>query len=133
MNTFGNLFKVQIFGESHGVAVGVVIDGVPPGVAIERRDFAADLERRAGGKKGGTPRVEEDSLQLLSGIYNGFSTGTPIAIIVNNLNTRSKDYDNLKSTPRPGHADFVSLKKFRGFADPRGGGHHSGRVTLGLV
>lgn len=133
MNSFGNLFKVQLFGESHGAAIGVVIDGVPSGVAIDRADFAHDLARRAGGKKGGTPRVEEDSIHFLSGVFNGYSTGTPIAIIVNNLNTRSEDYENLKDTPRPGHADFVSLKKFNGYADPRGGGHHSGRVTLALV
>lgn len=133
MNVFGNKFKVELFGESHGVAIGVIIDGVPSGIPVNKDDFKEDLQRRAGGKKGGTPRVEEDALEFLSGIYNNHTTGAPIAVIVRNLNRRSQDYDNLKTVPRPGHADFVSTIKRNGFADPRGGGHHSGRVSVALV
>ncbi|MDD4655725.1 MAG: chorismate synthase [Bacteroidales bacterium] len=133
MNLFGNKFKVELFGESHGPAIGVVIDGVPSGIPINNQDFKEDLQRRAGGKKGGTPRVEEDALEFLSGVYKGLTTGAPLAVIVRNLNRRSEDYDNLKTTPRPGHADFVSTIKHNGFADPRGGGHHSGRITVALV
>lgn len=133
MNSFGNKYRIQLFGESHGPAIGVVIDGVPAGIPIYTQDFSADLERRAGGKKGGTPRVEKEALEFLSGVFNNLTTGAPLAVIVRNQNTRSQDYDNLKSVPRPGHADFVSAIKHNGFADPRGGGHHSGRITLALV
>lgn len=133
MNSFGSKFRVTLFGESHGPAIGVVIDGIPAGISITADEFREDLLRRSGGKKGGTPRVEEDSLQFLSGVFNGFTTGSPVAVVVNNLNTRSADYDSFANSPRPGHADFVSKIKHNGFADPRGGGHHSGRVTLALV
>ncbi|MDP3436892.1 MAG: chorismate synthase [Bacteroidales bacterium] len=133
MNSFGSKFRVTLFGESHGPAIGVVIDGIPAGISITTDEFREDLLRRSGGKKGGTPRVEEDSLQFLSGVFNGFTTGSPVAVVVNNLNTRSADYDSFANSPRPGHADFVSKIKHYGFADPRGGGHHSGRVTLALV
>ncbi len=133
MNSFGTKFRVQLFGESHGPTIGVIIDGMPAGISVSPDDFKNDLSRRAGGKKGATPRVEEDSLQFLSGIYNNHTTGAPVAIIVHNKNTRSSDYDNLRSTPRPGHADFVSKIKHKGYSDPRGGGHHSGRITLALV
>ena len=133
MNSFGSKFRVTLFGESHGPAIGVVIDGIPAGISITADEFREDLLRRSGGKKGGTPRVEEDSLQFLSGVFNGFTTGSPVAVVVNNLNTRSADYDSFANSPRPGHADFVSKIKHNGFADLRGGGHHSGRVTLALV
>ena len=133
MNSFGSKFRVELFGESHGPAIGVVIDGIPAGIPISADEFRDDLLRRSGGKKGGTPRVEEDSLQFLSGVFKGHTTGTPVAVVVNNLNTRSADYDSFANSPRPGHADFVSKVKNGGFADPRGGGHHSGRVTLALV
>lgn len=133
MNSFGTNFRVELFGESHGPAIGVIIDGVPPGILLEPSHFKEDLNRRSGGKKGTTPRVEEDSLEFLSGLYNGHTTGTPLSIIVRNNNIRSTDYEPLKEYLRPGHADFTSLKKYRGYADPRGGGHSSGRVTLALV
>jgi len=133
MNSFGSKYRVQLFGESHGPAIGVVIDGIPEGISIPTQDFICDLQRRAGGKKGGTPRVEKEAIEFLSGVFNNLTTGAPLSIIVHNLNTRSADYDNLKTAPRPGHADFVSTIKHSGFADPRGGGHHSGRVTLALV
>jgi chorismate synthase len=133
MNSYGNKFRVQLFGESHGPAIGVTIDGVPPGIPLCADDFREDLKRRSGGKKGGTPRVEADSMEFLSGIFKGYTTGAPLSIIVRNLNTRSEDYDNLADIPRPGHADYTSMVRQKGFSDPRGGGHHSGRVTLSLV
>ncbi|MDO9680661.1 MAG: chorismate synthase [Bacteroidales bacterium] len=133
MNTFGKLFRVQLFGESHGPAIGVVIDGIPAGLPLTPDEFREDLLRRSGGRKGGTPRVEEDSLIFLSGVVQGHTTGSPLAVIVNNKNTISSDYESFKNSPRPGHADFVSRLKSGGFSDARGGGHHSGRVTLALV
>jgi len=98
MNSFGSRFKVELFGESHGVAIGVIIDGMPAGIAVSTEDFREDLMRRSGGRKGTTPRVEEENLQFLSGIYKGFTTGSPIAVIVNNLNTRSRDYDSFATS-----------------------------------
>jgi chorismate synthase len=133
MNTFGKLFRVQLFGESHGPAIGVVIDGIPAGLPLTPEEFRDDLLRRSGGRKGGTPRVEEDGLIFLSGVVQGHTTGSPLAIAVNNANTISSDYESFKNSPRPGHADFVSRLKSGGFSDARGGGHHSGRVTLALV
>ena len=133
MNSFGTLFKISIFGESHGPAVGIVIDGCPPGMPLELQDFAGDLQRRKPGNKGTTSRVEQDEPTLLSGVYKGKTTGAPIAITFANTNTRSADYDALNAIPRPGHADFVLHNKFNGFNDPRGGGHSSGRLTLCLV
>lgn len=133
MNSFGTLFKISIFGESHGPAVGIVIDGCPPGMPLELQDFESDLQRRKPGNKGTTSRVEQDEPTLLSGVYKGKTTGAPIAITFANTNTRSADYDALKAIPRPGHADFVLHDKFKGFNDPRGGGHSSGRLTLCLV
>jgi chorismate synthase len=134
MNTFGIKFKVSIFGESHGPAVGAVIDGCPAGIHISQDDFIEAISRRRGGtKKGTTPRAEADMPEILSGICNGVTTGFPIAITTRNSNTVSSDYDTFKVVPRPGHADFVALKKFSGYADMRGSGHFSGRITFGLV
>ncbi len=133
MNSFGRKFRVSIFGESHGIAVGVCIDGCPTGIALQQDDFTADLLRRKSGAKGTTPRIESDAPEILSGVFEGKTTGAPITIIFRNENTRSGDYSNLLSTPRPGHADFVAAQKYGGFADYRGGGHFSGRITLGLV
>jgi len=133
MNTFGRIFRVSIFGESHGNGIGVVIDGVPPGIALSETDFENDLSRRRSGAKGTTPRKEPDLPRLMSGVYNGFTTGAPMAVFFENTNTKSSDYDNLRDIPRPGHSDFTARMKFKGFADPRGGGHFSGRITLGLV
>ena len=133
MNSFGRLFRVSIFGESHGVNVGVVIDGCPPGIPITVEDFSADLERRKGGTKGTTPRKEDDIPEIVSGVFNDRSTGAPITILFKNSNTRSGDYEKQKAVPRPGHADFVASKKFDGFQDYRGGGHFSGRLTVALV
>lgn len=133
MNSFGNIFKVQIFGESHGASVGVLVDGVKAGLEISEKDFLPDLERRRSGAKGTTPRKESDLPRLMSGVFNGRTTGAPVLIQFANEDIRSKDYDELIDHPRPGHADFVAMKKFGGFADPRGGGHFSGRLTAGLV
>ena len=133
MNSFGKIFRVNIFGESHGEFVGVVIDGCPSGIALAVEDFSADLERRKGGTKGTTPRKEDDVPEIVSGVFNNNTTGAPITILFKNSNTRSGDYEKQKSIPRPGHADFVASKKFGGFEDYRGGGHFSGRLTVALV
>jgi chorismate synthase len=133
MNSFGRLFKVTIFGESHGVSVGINIDGCPAGVPLSEEDLLADLSLRKSGAKGTTPRNEEDKPEFISGVFNGYTTGAPITIIFRNTNTISKDYANLVAAPRPGHADFVANEKFKGFQDYRGGGHFSGRLTLGIV
>ena len=132
MNTFGQIFKIQIFGESHGDSVGVIIDGCPAGVSMKEEDFTKDLLRRKSGAKGTTSRKEDDKPQIISGIHNNFTTGAPITILFKNLNTRSSDY-NFRNHPRPGHADFVADKKYNSYNDDRGGGHFSGRITLGLV
>ena len=133
MNSFGRIFRVSVFGESHGAAVGVTIDGCPAGISVSTQDFIADLERRKAGAKGTTPRKEDDMPDIISGIFNDHTTGSPITILFPNKNTISKDYEALKKTPRPGHADFVLNKKHKGFNDYRGGGHSSGRLTIALV
>jgi chorismate synthase len=133
MNSINTLFKIQIFGESHGEGVGVVLDHVPPGIALSAADFSADMARRKGGQKGGTPRVEKDEPEIKTGIFNGYTTGAPIMIWLPNENTRSGDYDKQRSVFRPGHADFVAHHKFKGFEDYRGGGHFSARLTGPIV
>jgi chorismate synthase len=133
MNSFGTIFRIHVFGESHGPGVGVTIDGCPPGIPLAEADLLPDLARRKSGAKGTTPRTEDDMPEFFSGIYNGHTTGAPITIMFRNANLQSKDYEALKDTPRPGHADFTAHVKFKGFADPRGGGHFSGRLTLCLV
>jgi len=133
MNTFGRIFRVSIFGESHGPLVGITIDGCPPGISISIDDFIVDIERRKSGAKGTTPRVEEDIPKIVSGIFNDKTTGAPLTIIFENKNTQSKDYSKLRDWPRPGHADFVAFTKYKGFNDYRGGGHFSGRLTLAIV
>lgn len=134
MNSFGKIFRVSIFGESHGPSVGIVIDGCPAGLPLEEEDFDRDIERRKGGlQKGTTPRQETDRPIFLSGLFNGRTTGSPLTIIFENNNTRSADYEAVRSVPRPGHADLVAHEKFGGFEDHRGGGHFSGRMTVCLV
>jgi chorismate synthase len=134
MNSFGRLFRVHIFGESHGESVGIVIDGCPAGLPLSADDLLPDLERRKGGKqKGTTPRQEADHPFFKSGIFNGKTTGAPIMIFFENNNTRSADYEKQRSFPRPGHADMVAHQKFGGNEDYRGGGHFSARLTTGLV
>lgn len=133
MNAFGRIFRISIFGESHGPAVGVTIDGVKPGLPLQLEDFTNDISRRKSGAKGTTPRVEDDVPEIISGWFNGFTTGAPLTIIYRNANTQSGDYERIKDLPRPGHADFVAHHKFNGYNDYRGGGHFSGRLTLALV
>lgn len=134
MNSFGTLFRVSIFGESHGESVGIVVDGCPAGLSLTEEDLLPDLERRKGGKqKGTTPRQEADYPFFKSGLFNGKTTGFPIAILFENNNTRSEDYQKQRSIPRPGHADWVAHQKFGGNEDYRGGGHFSARLTTGLV
>ena len=133
MNSWGDRFRLSIWGESHGQQVGVSIDGVPAGIALSEEDFTADLERRRAGAAGTTPRKESDTPHIVSGVYNGFTTGSPLTIEFLNENTRSGDYRNLTIHPRPSHADWVAQQKWRGYNDPRGGGHFSGRITLGMV
>lgn len=133
MNSFGRNFRVQILGQSHGEYVGIVIDGCPPGIGIAVEDFKEDIDRRKPGAKGTTPRKEDDIPEIISGVFNEKSTGAPITILFKNSNTRSADYEKQRAIPRPGHADFVAHKKFKGFEDFRGGGHFSGRLTVALV
>ncbi|HUM64797.1 MAG TPA: chorismate synthase [Chitinophagaceae bacterium] len=134
MNSFGRIFRVHIFGESHGESVGIVIDGCPAGLDLSADDLLPDLERRKGGRqKGTTPRQEPDYPFFKSGLFNGKTTGAPITILFENTNTRSSDYEKQRSYPRPGHADWVAHKKFGGNEDYRGGGHFSARLTTGLV
>jgi chorismate synthase len=134
MNSFGRLFRVSIFGESHGPAVGIIIDGCPAGIELTEADFTSDIERRKGGtQKGTTPRQETDAPIFKSGVFQNKTTGAPLMIMFENNNTRSGDYEKQRAFPRPGHADFVAHKKFRGYEDYRGGGHFSGRLTVCLV
>ena len=119
MNAFGNIFRVSIFGESHGEQIGVVVDGLAPGIPLSEADFTADIARRRSGAKGTTPRVEADEPQILSGVYEGYTTGAPLAIVFHNTNTHSQDYEALLSVPRPGHADYTA--------------NLNGRLTLPVV
>ena len=140
MNTFGRNFRVSIFGESHGEAIGVVMDGVPQGIYLSPDDFSEDIARRSSGARGAvargesgtigtTARVESDEPVILSGVQDGVTTGAPLTIIFKNSNTRSADYQDFKAMPRPGHADYVASVKWDGANDLRGGGHFSGRLT----
>lgn len=133
MNSFGRMFRISIFGESHGIQIGVVIDGCPPGIALSEDDLKNDFARRRAGGRGTTPRIEPDLPSIVSGVFRGKTTGAPLSIVFENTNIKSDDYDNLWDQPRPGHADYTAHQKYGGFNDPRGGGHFSGRITLGIV
>jgi len=134
VNSFGRIFRIHIFGESHGESVGLVLDGCPAGLPLSIADFLEDIERRKGGvQKGTTPRKEDDLPIFKSGVFNGHTTGAPITILFENKNTRSGDYEKQREVPRPGHADFTAHAKYGGFEDFRGGGHFSGRLTVCLV
>ena len=133
MNSFGRKFRVSIFGESHGELVGVVLDGVQPGIELSEEDFVQDLARRKSGAKGTTPRIEEDRPMLVSGVYEGCTTGAPLTIVFRNMNTKSSDYSQFAAMPRPGHADLTAALKWDDYQDPRGSGHFSGRLTLPIV
>ena len=133
MNSFGLVFRVSLFGESHGPAIGVIVDGCTPGIPLVTEDFAPDLLRRKSGRKGTTPRIEGDLPEILSGVKDGVTTGAPITVTTRNSGMDSSVYNEINKIPRPGHADFVSDVKYSGFSDHRGGGHFSGRITWGLV
>ena len=132
-STFGELFRVTNFGESHGPAIGCVIDGCPPGMALAEADIQHDLDRRRPGtSRHVTQRNEPDAVEILSGVYEGLTTGTPIALMIRNTDQRSKDYGNILDTFRPGHADYAYWRKY-GLRDPRGGGRASARLTAPTV
>lgn len=133
MNTFGRKFRVSIFGESHGELIGVVLDGVPAGLELSESDFEYDIQRRKSGAKGTTPRIEADKPSIVSGTFEGHTTGAPLTIVFRNTNTRSTDYSLFETMPRPGHADLTAALKWDDCQDPRGGGHFSGRLTLPIV
>lgn len=133
MNTFGRKFRVSIFGESHGEAIGVVLDGVPAGLELSEEYFVKDIDRRRSGAKGTTPRKESDKPQIVSGVFEGHTTGAPLTILFRNENTKSQDYSLFAAMPRPGHADLTAALKWDDCQDPRGGGHFSGRLTLPVV
>lgn len=133
MNTFGRKFRVTVFGESHGERIGVVLDGVPAGIELSEDDFREDILRRKSGAKGTTPRIEDDMPQIVSGLFEGHTTGAPLTILFSNGNTRSADYSLFAAMPRPGHADLTAAIKWDDCHDPRGGGHFSGRLTLPVV
>ena len=132
-NTFGHLFTVTSFGESHGPAIGCIVDGCPPGLELSEADLQGDLDRRRPGtSKFVTQRNEPDQVEILSGIYQGKTTGTPIALLIRNTDQRSKDYGDILQTFRPGHADYAYHHKY-GLRDPRGGGRSSARLTAPVV
>lgn len=133
MNSYGNNFRISIFGESHGELIGVTLDGIPAGLPLCADDFIADLQRRKSGAKGTTPRIESDMPRIVSGTFDGCTTGAPLTVVFENNNTISKDYSQFREVPRPGHADFTAQIKHNFFNDIRGGGHFSGRLTLTLV
>ncbi len=133
MNQFGNKLRVSIFGESHGKAIGVTLDGVPSGLELSVEDFTEDMSRRASGARGTTPRRESDVPNIVSGLFDGHTTGSPMTILFENSDTRSGDYQKLLKHPRPSHADFVAAQKWSSMNDYRGGGHFSGRITAPLV
>ena len=133
MNSFGRKFRVSIFGESHGELIGVVLDGVPAGLELSEQDFEQDILRRKSGARGTTPRKEEDKPQIVSGVFEGHTTGAPLTVVFRNNNTHSSDYEQFAAMPRPGHADLTAAIKWDDCQDPRGSGHFSGRLTLPIV
>lgn len=132
-STYGENLKLSIFGQSHGAAIGIVLDGIPAGLPVDMEALQAFLDRRAPGKAAyATSRRESDRPEFLAGLVNGYTCGAPIAAIIHNTNTRSGDYNNLKDCPRPGHADYTAQVKYGGYQDVAGGGHFSGRLTAAL-
>ncbi len=132
-NTFGSSISVTLFGESHGEAIGAVVDGLPAGIKVDYEYINKKLAQRKPCGRISTARVEADGVNIVSGAFNGFTTGTPLTVLIKNENTKSGDYANLADIPRPSHADYVAQCKYRGFQDFRGGGHFSGRLTAPLV
>ena len=132
-STYGDQLKLSIFGQSHGSAIGMTLDGIPAGLPVDIAELQKFLNRRAPGINAySTPRNEADAPEFLSGIIDGYTCGAPIAATIRNTNTKSGDYDNLKDCPRPGHADYPAQVKYSGFQDTAGGGHFSGRLTAPL-
>ena len=132
-STFGENLKLTIFGQSHGPAIGMTLDGIPAGLSVNYDELQSFLNRRAPGQNNwSTPRKEADTPEFLAGIVDGYTCGAPIAAVIRNTNTRSGDYDNLKDCPRPGHADYTAQVKYGGYQDASGGGHFSGRLTAPL-
>ena len=132
-STYGENLKLSIFGQSHGAAIGMTLDGIPAGLPVDLEKLQAFLNRRAPGQNDySTPRREEDRPEFLAGVVDGYTCGAPVTAIIRNQNTRSKDYSNLKDCPRPGHADYTAQIKYHGFQDVAGGGHFSGRLTAPL-
>ena len=132
-NTFGNLLQITLFGESHGAAIGCVIDGLPAGIAIDEELIKKQMEKRKAKGRISTQRHEADKVHIVSGYFNGYTTGTPVTILIENTNTRSKDYTKTRYRLRPSHADYCAEVKYNGYQDYRGGGHFSGRLTAPLV
>lgn len=134
MDSFGRIFRVSVFGESHGPAIGMVLDGVPEGIELDASDFAEDIARRSpAGKNGCTGREEPDTPEIVSGVFDSHTTGAPLTIMFRNRDARSEDYEVFDEMPRPGHADYAASVKWDWANDPRGGGHLSGRLTLPVV
>lgn len=132
-NTIGQNVTLTLFGESHGPYVGATLDGVMPGIKVDEAYIASELSKRRPAGKNETARIEQDEFQIISGVFNGLTTGAPLTIIIPNSNVKSKDYDSVKSVARPSHADYVAYEKYLGFNDYRGGGHFSGRITAAIV
>ena len=132
-NTIGTSVALTVFGESHGAAVGAVLDGLAPGIEVDEEFIRSQLTLRRPFGDISTPRVEPDNFVIESGVFEGKTTGTPICIVIPNVNTKSKDYSEIRSKARPGHADYTAYEKYHGFEDYRGGGHFSGRITAGIV
>src|SRR3990170_7273812 len=133
-NSLGKLFTITSFGESHGKCVGVIIDGCPAGFPITLNDIQKEVDkRRPGGSVASTTRAEEDKVEILSGLFNGHTTGAPICLLTWNRDADSSAYERMRMTPRPGHADYTAFVKYGGFNDFRGGGRFSGRITVGFV
>ena len=132
-NVFGNSLTITLFGESHGPAVGAVLDGLAPGIKIDEEYISAKMDQRRPVGKISTPRKETDKPEFVSGVFNGYTTGTPLCVTIKNENTRSADYESISRLARPSHADLTARYKYGGFEDYRGGGHFSGRITAALV
>ena len=133
-SSFGQYLKISLFGESHGPGLGIVLDGLPPGLSLDFHEIGLEMARRAPGRNDlSTPRREDDVPEILSGLYGGRTTGAPLAALIRSLNTRSQDYGEELDKPRPGHADYTGYVRYAGFGDHRGGGHFSGRLTAPVV
>jgi chorismate synthase len=132
-NTFGNNISLTLFGESHGAEIGAVLDGLAPGIKVDEELIRRQLTLRRPAGAISTARAEKDEFRIVSGVFNGYTTGTPLCILIPNTDTHSKDYSNTKDLARPGHADFTANCKYHGFQDHRGGGHFSGRITAPIV